>query len=293
MDSDNMATAGAPPRTLVSALDQSEQVKHKVEECAEKLFAVNTILEDGMARHLPLERMEGALSQNQEIEDEVGECVEDLSSVKLALTKEIADREYLESELKNSKIEEKESRYHALHDALTGLPNRALFDDRLTNALAHAQRHERGIALLFIDLDGFKNINDSYGHATGDKFLCTVAERLRTSTRAADTVCRYGGDEFLCLLLDVADENHVAKIVEKIVMNISAPCYHGGVRFNVKPSIGIAMFPTDGKTAEVWIKNADAAMYVAKQNNKMNPNAAGYWFFSKVEKIEIPSFSVR
>lgn len=279
----NQATLPGP-RSLSVALGQSEQVKQKVEECAEKLSTVNAVLKEEMTNHLPLHRMKDALIKSKEVENKVEECVEDLSSVNASLEKEIADREKLEEELSKSKIKEEETRHLAFHDPLTGLSNRALFDDRLSNALAQAQRHERGIALLFVDLDGFKQINDNCGHAIGDEVLRSVAKRLSTSTRTEDTVSRYGGDEFLCLLLDVNDENHVAKIVENMIMSVATPCNIEGVQMSVKASIGIAMYPADGATPATLMNSADAAMYVAKNNNKVQPNAAGYSFFSQIEK---------
>ncbi|MDO8653706.1 MAG: diguanylate cyclase [Undibacterium sp.] len=280
----NRKAASKVPRSLAATLGQSEQVKQKVEECAETLSTVNVVLKEEMTSSLPLNRMKDALAQSKEVEDKVEECVEDLSSVNAALEKEIADREKLEEALSKSKIEEEKTRYLAFHDGLTGLPNRALFDDRLSNALAQAQRHGRGIALLFIDLDGFKKINDNCGHATGDEILRTVAKRLSTSTRTEDTVSRHGGDEFLCLLLDIDDEKDVAKIVENMLVDVATPCDIGGVPLSVKASIGIAMFPADGATAATLIQNADAAMYVAKNKSKAQANAAGYSFFSRIEK---------
>ncbi|MDB5763356.1 MAG: hypothetical protein JWQ21_2351 [Herminiimonas sp.] len=273
-----------PPKSLLDALNQSEQVKHKVEECAEKLSSVNAVLKEEVHEHLPPERIEGAWHQGEEIEDKVQECVNDLSSVNMMLTREIAEREYLEAELYKSKANEQKARHLAFHDAVTGLPNRALFNDRLANALAQAQRHQRGIALFFIDLDDFKNINDCYGHAIGDEVLRTVADRLKTSTRTEDTVCRHGGDEFLCLLLEVKDESYAARIAEKIIGNISRPCIIGGVQISVRPSIGISIYPADGETAERLVNNADVAMYVAKQNNKTRRDAKGYSFFTKIGK---------
>jgi diguanylate cyclase (GGDEF)-like protein len=282
MKTKKRATAAALP-TLSRTLGQSEQVKQKVEECAETLSGVNAVLKEEMTGQLPLKRMKGALIQSKKVESKVEECVDDLSSVNAALEGEIADREKLEEQLKNSRIEEEKARYLAFHDGLTGLSNRALFDDRLNSALAQAERHHRGFALLFVDLDGFKMINDQHGHAVGDEILCAVAERLATATRKEDTVSRHGGDEFLCLLLDVDDEDQVAKIVDPIVENISVPCEFGDLRITVKSSIGIAIYPADGKTGEGLIRNADLAMYAAKKANKTD-SATGYAFFSRIKK---------
>ena len=149
-----------------------------------------------------------------------------------------------------------------------------LFSDRLKNALAQARRHEWHLAVMFIDLDKFKSINDSYGHDAGDKVLKIVSERLQTSVRGADTVGRQGGDEFLYLMLEVKDEADVAHIAEKIIENVTQPCEFDGLTMTVKPSIGIALYPQDGRSANVLLKNADSAMYKAKQS------ARGYSFYA-------------
>lgn len=268
-----------PP--LVRALNQSERVKHKVEECAQDLSSVNAVLKQEIAEDLPLEQVEQALQQSEEVKAKVEECADDLSLVNQALGKEIRERKKLERKLAESKIEltdtqaelsdtqvqEKRARHLALHDVVTGLPNRSLFNDRLKNALAQARRHEWRLAVMFIDLDKFKNINDSYGHDAGDKVLQMVSERLQTSVRGADTVGRHGGDEFLYLMLEVKDEVDVARAAGKIIENIAQPCAFDGLELTVKPSIGIALYPQDGKSANVLIKNADSAMYKAKQQS--------------------------
>lgn len=271
------------PQSLVDTLDQNEQIKQRVEECAETLSSVNATLKEEAADHLPPERIKGALNLCREVEEKVEECAADLSSVNLALTQEIAERGALEIELSKSRTEEERARYLAFHDLLTGLPNRALFDDRLNTVMAQALRHQRRFALLFVDLDGFKMINDSHGHAVGDQILRAVAERLGTVTRTEDTVSRHGGDEFLCLLSEIEAENDVIKIVEDIVVKISAHCVIGTLQLQVKASIGIAIFPADGTTASVLINNADAAMYVAKSHNKASTTAKGYWLFNRIE----------
>jgi diguanylate cyclase (GGDEF)-like protein len=127
---------------------------------------------------------------------------------------------------------------------------------------------------MFIDLDKFKAINDSYGHDAGDKVLKIVSERLHTSVRGADSVGRQGGDEFLYLMLEVKDESDVAHIAEKLIETIGKPCEFDGLALSVKPSIGIALYPQDGRSAQVLLKNADSAMYKAKQSEK------GYSFYA-------------
>ena len=158
----------------------------------------------------------------------------------------------------------------ARHDALTGLPNRTLFYDRLTGAIASAQRHKHQLAVLFIDLDGFKHVNDSLGHGVGDQLLRLVANRLSSSVRSTDTVSRQGGDEFVVLLSEVHHREHVATTAAKIVAAMSGPHQVGKHELHVTPSIGIAMYPDDGDDAETLIKHADIAMYYAKDHGRNN-----------------------
>jgi diguanylate cyclase (GGDEF)-like protein len=268
-----------PPQYLLSALDRSEQVRQRVAECAEKLSAVTAVLKSEVNQHLPLDIIASALNQSEEVEQQVQRCADDLSSVNLALAREIAERKFLEGELFRSRIEQQKTQHLAFHDAVTGLPNRALFNDHLQQALAQLQRYQRGIAILFIDLDNFKQVNDRFGHAAGDEVLRTMAERLQASVRNEDTVCRLGGDEFLVLLLEVKDQRDAARTVEKILRNLSVPCNVGNTELTVVPSIGVSLSPRDGRGAEGLVNNADVAMYIAKQNNKTGADGRGYWFY--------------
>lgn len=268
-----------PEPLLVQALNQSEQVKNRVEACAQELSAVNTVLKEELVEHLPLEDIQEALTQSENIEDKVQECAEDLHQVNRALAKEIIERKKLEQQLSDSEAQEEKNRYLAYHDVTTGLANRALFNDRMEQALAQAERHSRSLAVMFIDLDKFKNINDTYGHDMGDKVLQMVAARLQACVRDEDTVSRSGGDEFLCLLMEVDEEADVANIADSMIARISEACEFTDVRLNVKPSIGIALYPQDGATTEVLLKHADAAMYKAKQNSE------GYSFFNRLAVV--------
>ena len=164
----------------------------------------------------------------------------------------------------------------AHHDQLTGLPNRALLRERLEFILASARRRGNRVALLFIDLDNFKVVNDSLGHAAGDELLKVVASRLPAALRAVDVVSRHGGDEFLVVLPDVEDEHSPIQVAEKLLAAISEPMLIEGQSVSVSPSIGMAIFPRDGDTTEALIKNADAAMYLAKERGRSN-----YQFFNK------------
>ena len=158
----------------------------------------------------------------------------------------------------------------ASHDFLTGLPNRALLTDRLAQAMTLAQRHGRRVALLYLDLDHFKNINDSMGHLVGDRLLQKAAKRLLENVRQSDTVCRQGGDEFVVLLAEVEAAKDASLLAEKLIAALAEPYFIGEHRLHVTLSIGISLFPDDGKDVETMVRNADTAMYHAKRNGRNN-----------------------
>ena len=153
----------------------------------------------------------------------------------------------------------------AEHDALTGLPNRLLLNDRLNQATAHADRKGNQVAVLFLDLDGFKHINDSLGHSAGDKVLQSVAQRLQECLRSPDTVSRQGGDEFVVLLQDLHHSEQAANSAKRMLKSVAEPHSIDGHELHVTASIGISVYPEDGLDAETLIKNADTAMYQAKE----------------------------
>ncbi|MEO8838935.1 MAG: diguanylate cyclase, partial [Herbaspirillum sp.] len=153
----------------------------------------------------------------------------------------------------------------AHHDFLTGLPNRILLEERMTQAIELAKRHGKKLAVLFIDLDRFKTINDSLGHAVGDALLQAVSMRLLSSVRASDTVSRQGGDEFVALLAEVSDETAVAEFADKMCKAISAPYQVEGQDLHIGVTLGISMYPDDGQDAETLIRHADVAMYHSKR----------------------------
>jgi diguanylate cyclase (GGDEF)-like protein/PAS domain S-box-containing protein len=163
----------------------------------------------------------------------------------------------------------------ATHDALTGLPNRHLLQDRIEQALVHDARSQRQMAVLFIDLDNFKTINDSLGHDIGDLLLKAVAERLLICVRNEDTVARQGGDEFIVVLNTIAESLDAAKVAQKILDSLMQPYYIHKNELHIGGSIGIAVFPNDGANAETLLKNSDIAMYHAKENGRNN-----YQFFT-------------
>ena len=161
-------------------------------------------------------------------------------------------------------------RHLATHDALTGLPNRVLLDDRLQQAIAHADRDMRAFAVLICDLDRFKLINDSLGHRAGDELLQEVARRLTTVVRTADTVARFGGDEFVLIGTSIADADDAAGLASRVMDVLQAPVRIAAIDIHTSPSIGIAMYPDDGTTSQALLARADAAMYSAKQNGRGN-----------------------
>jgi diguanylate cyclase (GGDEF)-like protein/PAS domain S-box-containing protein len=168
----------------------------------------------------------------------------------------------------------KQITYSAEHDFLTGLPNRMLLKDRVNQAIASAPRHQKKVAVLFLDLDGFKNINDSLGHPTGDKVLQSVAARLIECVRGSDTVSRQGGDEFVVLLSEVTQAEDATITAVRMLQAVAASHKIDDRDLHINTSIGIAVYPEDGTDAETLIKNADTAMYHAKENGKRS-----YQFF--------------
>ena len=186
-----------------------------------------------------------------------------------ALERAVAER--------TAELEEAKARAQHLadHDALTGLPNRRILEDRLTQALALSYRNRQQTAVMFVDLDRFKAINDSLGHAAGDALLKEVAGRLVKQLRVGDTICRIGGDEFVVGLPELKRAADAAQVAQKVLEQLSAPVMIEGNDLSVTPSIGIAVFPDDGRDAEALIRNSDAAMYHAKEMGRAN-----YQFFT-------------
>lgn len=178
------------------------------------------------------------------------------------------------TDISERKACEEHIRHQAEHDFLTNLPNRILLLDRLQQAITAAQRHRTQLAILFLDLDHFKTINDSFGHQIGDKLLQQVAVRLKKCVRTVDTVCRLGGDEFVIMLVDIASGPPLAHIADNVLAAIHSPYAIERFAFSISTCIGISIFPDDGTDMEILIKNADLAMYHAKA---IGPNR--YQFF--------------
>jgi diguanylate cyclase (GGDEF)-like protein/PAS domain S-box-containing protein len=170
----------------------------------------------------------------------------------------------------------------AQHDVLTRLPNRTLFNDRLKQAILLAERQGKQLAVLFVDLDQFKRINDSLGHAMGDKLLRSVAGRLMACIRRADTVCRLGGDEFVVLLAEVSSREAAAAIARKILRAVAAPHIIDNKSLDLSASIGGSIYPGDGQDAEILLGQADAAMYEAKKHGR-----SGYQFYRSDMRVQL------
>ena len=171
-------------------------------------------------------------------------------------------------DITDRKAAEEQVQLLAYYDALTGLPNRSMLKDRLAQALAAAQRHKEKVAILFLDLDRFKDINDSLGHSFGDLLLQEVARRLKKLSRADDTVARVGGDEFLIVLTSVQSAEDASIAADRVVENLGRDFEMQGQSFNVHCSIGISIYPDHGEDDETLIKHADAAMYAAKSSGR-------------------------
>jgi diguanylate cyclase (GGDEF)-like protein len=172
----------------------------------------------------------------------------------------------LHDQLTDSLDREKRACYLALHDELTALPNRRFFRERLGSALRNQGAGPACLAVLYLDLDGFKRLNDGYGHATGDRLLSLIAARLAHALRAEDLVSRLSGDEFACLIPGVTSRERLRQIASSLFEAVAAPFKVGTLTLNVRPSIGIAMSPADGTTTDALMEAADAAMYEAKRD---------------------------
>jgi len=196
-------------------------------------------------------------------QDEIDFTSSMVNAVSLSL--EIKRREFVQNELK---IQKESLHYHAHHDSLTGLPNRFLFDDRLSQTIKQALRDNNKIAVLFIDLDHFKGINDSMGHKVGDELLKEVATRLQNEIRQTDTLARLGGDEFSIILNQIDNNDSIVEVTQNLLKIMNNPVELRDQSFYVTLSIGVAIYPEDGNTPEELLKNADAAMYHAKDDGR-------------------------
>ena len=216
-------------------------------------------------------------------------CPEDLPAVQATFQGVIDDKSQASAEyritlpngaIRNVLAVERVVTHSAQHDFLTGLPNRMLLNDRISQAIALAPRHKKKVAVLFLDLDGFKHINDSLGHPIGDKLLQSVAKRLVDCVRGADTVSRQGGDEFVVLLSEVEHSEDAAITARRMLQAVAEPHSIDQHDLHVTTSIGVSVYPDDGLDAETLIKNADTAMYQAKENGRQS-----YQFFKPAMNV--------
>ena len=267
------------PIALERALEQSHEVKAKVEDCAEDLALASDNAKKTMAAGVTTLPARQTLDHNQAVEIKVQEAAQDLDSVTKTLAQGIDELKLVEVALASSQTAlakttaslasalagEEQANRRALHDHTTGLPNRVLFDDRLAQAVALADRHDWTVAVMFLDRDRFKNVNDVHGHAAGDLVLKEVARRLAQNARDEDTVCRNGGDEFLYLLMNPKGRGNAERIAAAVIENLARSISVGETQLTVRPSIGIAIYPGDGVNGDALIQNADAAMYRAKK----------------------------
>ncbi|MES2300124.1 MAG: GGDEF domain-containing protein [Pseudomonadota bacterium] len=270
LHTDSSSKDGLPATSLAKVLGRSEHAEEMVAACAQDLHVVNSVLREGLAEVGSLPHVDVALETNASVTERTEAAAAELSAVNLALIVEVKEQLRVENQLADARANANAAHQAAMHDALTGLPNRVLFLDRLEHELAVARRHGWKLAVMFIDLDDFKDINDSYGHAAGDLVLKVVAERLQATTRAGDTVSRHGGDEFLYLLTEVRDERDVIGVATKIIAAVQQPCDVAIAGLSISPrvnaSVGISIFPDQEVSADALISAADRAMYCAKRH---------------------------
>jgi diguanylate cyclase (GGDEF)-like protein len=279
MIKDQAAPSSKSPRSadsLTQVLDQSEYVRNIVEECADDLSSVNAGLKRELQDGDVSPGVESALEKSEAVETKVQDASEALSLVNDELKEEVKARHVLDAQLATAIKQGDEARHASLHDPLTGLPNRLLINDRLNQALTIAKRDQQYVALMFLDLDRFKNINDSLGHEIGDLLLKRVAERLTNCLRSSDTISRQGGDEFMILLPEIVDHYAPAEVAEKLLSACIEPFDITGHEIRVSISIAIAVYPDDGENVETLTKSADSAMYHAKALGRNN-----YQFFTQ------------
>ena len=293
---DSALTSADAPVLLEKALEKSQEVKEKMVDCATELATVNETVKTDLTAGITLRQAKAALAQTESVEEKVQECADELHEVNEALAQEIGGRDELDRELKETEQKlsatkhilsntqdnlaiahevAEEATQRTLRDFVTGIPNRELFNDRLEQAIALAERGGWILGVMFIDLDKFKLINDTHGHDVGDRVLQGVAQRLNEQVRSGDTICRYGGDEFLYLLVNPQSTANIEGVARKVLDSISQSLIIDDLMLTIKPSIGIAVYPSDGNTGQELVANADAAMYRAKEKK------AGCVFFDE------------
>jgi diguanylate cyclase (GGDEF)-like protein len=259
-----------PVDLLNELLSHSEHIRELIEESAAAVTSANAGIQQTLLDRACLPEVNRVLDNQAAATRQLHEAAARLTALEEVLHGEIRERTLIDHQLAAAVEQEEGARNAALHDQLTGLPNRVLFNDRLEHGVAQATRHGWMLAVMFVDLDAFKSINDTHGHPAGDAVLKSIAQRLAHTTRHEDTISRYGGDEFLCLLTPLHAPQHIAMIAAKVLAAIKAPCEVSGraglIELCVSASIGISVFPQHGASPAELIRRADEAMYVAKQN---------------------------
>ena len=271
-DTDNVIKTVNPAFSRITGYEAEEVIGHSP-----------NMLSSGRHTEAFYEQMWGAVSQNGYWSGEIwnrrkdGSVYPEWLSIAAIKNESGIIKEYVAvfSDISKHKQDEEKIRYQANFDALTGLPNRSLLTDRLTQAILSANREEWKLALLFIDLDQFKVVNDTFGHVVGDELLQQVAERIRGSVREADTVARFGGDEFVILMQDVTDLEAPALVASKVISEVTAAFSLYQREIYIGASIGITIYPDDANTPDALLRNADMAMYQAKEQGRNN-----YQFFT-------------
>jgi diguanylate cyclase (GGDEF)-like protein/PAS domain S-box-containing protein len=196
------------------------------------------------------------------------------------------------SDITERKCSEERVAHLAQHDALTGLPNRNLLEDRANQSIALAKRDGHKVGFILIDLDDFKRINDSLGHATGDRVLCTVARRLNSAMRGADTILRYGGDEFVAIVTGIRAIRELVNVIDKILEAIRPPMLDGNHKIQLTCSIGIAIYPDSAHTWEELLRRADVAMYGSKNSGKNQYRFFGHRKSALVKQADVLPFTL-
>jgi len=254
------------------------------EEASGRPFAEVFQIIEGVTRELVRNPMQLAVRQNQAVgltsncilirRDGYESAIEDSTAPIHSRTGQVIGAVMVFRDVSEARVMRLKMTHLAQHDFLTHLPNRLLLNDRITQAISLSRRHSKHLAVLFLDLDGFKHINDSLGHEIGDKVLQSVAQRAVACVRTSDTVSRHGGDEFVILLSEVADAGDAAFSAERILAALAMPHAISERNVHLSASIGISIYPQDGRDADTLIKSADTAMYQAKRKGSNN-----YHFF--------------
>lgn len=264
-------------RRLVTARLEAlaQKVRHRVSNVVPATPMATALV--GVPAELDeLEAVEWVLQHTTE---ELTRTVTGMQQLNAELACQMAEKD---AALRDQHAAEAKIDFIALHDALTGLPNQQLAEERFRHATAFAEREQTKVALLFIDLDAFKTINDSLGHSVGDRLLCEVAQRLRDCVRDTDTICRRGGDEFLAVLADLSEADATAPMLAKLMERLPEPMDIGGHELHTSASVGVAVYPDDGRDFETLLKKAETAMYRAKEAGRQT-----YRFFDTQMNVDV------